>query len=274
MYALLTVALLLQDPSAEELVKRLSNEDVAVRETAVAALVRIGKPAVPALEAARPGADADLGRQIDRILRKIKTGWFTDPREAAQAFAQSRLTAEQKAWKETVQAVELPEGAFAGSRVFTLTYKEPYPEGHHLPPQQFDRIARRRRVLVGVDAGERPFVFAGACADLRALAGGFRGKDEDSARRLGEWWTTLLRRTQPYEVFGHPVNLPDRPLIVLPVDAGGFTVRYALDYCPFSGRADLWKDAVLHLDAEGRVAKIVWEMTTRAGKLLSTKTDE
>jgi len=68
---LLAAVLLLQDPTAERLVEELRSDDINARNKASEQLLKLGKPAIPALEKASKDADPDLSRSSQELLRKI-----------------------------------------------------------------------------------------------------------------------------------------------------------------------------------------------------------
>jgi hypothetical protein len=72
MILLLLAALLLpQDPRLRDLVEKLRDDSVEVRDRAAEELAALGRDAVPALEALRAGADSDFRGRLDAILRTI-----------------------------------------------------------------------------------------------------------------------------------------------------------------------------------------------------------
>lgn len=72
---LVAAAVLAQEaPSAEDLVRKLGNEDYAVREDATRKLIEMGPKAVPALEAALKSEDLEVRLRAGRALSAIRRG--------------------------------------------------------------------------------------------------------------------------------------------------------------------------------------------------------
>src|SRR5205085_1118821 len=73
--ALILASLLAQeDPKLRELIERLSDDEIRVREKAVADLVNLGKAAVPALQRLSASGDVELRSRAASVLKLIAEG--------------------------------------------------------------------------------------------------------------------------------------------------------------------------------------------------------
>src|SRR5262245_6175212 len=68
--ALLPLAV--QEPSIEELLRRLESEDIAVREQATSDLAARGPAALPALEAASKKLGAETASRLRPVIRRLR----------------------------------------------------------------------------------------------------------------------------------------------------------------------------------------------------------
>lgn len=77
---ILSILVLQNEPTIDELLRRLSDEDIAVREDAHAQLVKKGEAIVPDLRKARKEADGEVATLLDAILDEIlwweRTVWI------------------------------------------------------------------------------------------------------------------------------------------------------------------------------------------------------
>jgi hypothetical protein len=72
MNLLLAAAILLQDPTVEQLIEKLGSEHIEEREKAATKLIELGLTALPALEAAVRSGDAEIASRAEQILRPIR----------------------------------------------------------------------------------------------------------------------------------------------------------------------------------------------------------
>ncbi len=87
-----------------ELIEKLRSDDVGTRDDAARALKEIGKPALPALQAAGKSADAEVAAQAKKLARAIEIG--------------AGLSAALKRWKPGVEDQLAAGGDPAATRLF------------------------------------------------------------------------------------------------------------------------------------------------------------
>lgn len=87
------------DPSMEELVRTLGSEKVVEREAAVQKLADLGSPALPALEAASRGGDAEVAQRAGLLVAAIRFWSGSSARfRSTYPDAARRLSAGGRAW--------------------------------------------------------------------------------------------------------------------------------------------------------------------------------
>ena len=80
----MTLLLLLALQNTDALIKQLGSEDVKVRDTATAALRKIGEPALKALEAAKQSNDPEVRARASALIRVI--GWESRLSKVAETW--------------------------------------------------------------------------------------------------------------------------------------------------------------------------------------------
>jgi hypothetical protein len=86
---MITIALallLVQDPDPARLIEQLENEELDARDAAEAALVKAGRPALPAVRKALAAAKGEAKSRLERVVKAVtEPRWMTDADKALAA---------------------------------------------------------------------------------------------------------------------------------------------------------------------------------------------
>jgi hypothetical protein len=117
-----------EQPDADELIPRLGAGRYADREAASVALERVGRPALPALRAARESNDPEIRNRASGLLHKIEGTLITQPTRVRLDFQHAPLTdvvrslSQQAGFKVALYPENLAKWKYA-----KVTLREPEP---------------------------------------------------------------------------------------------------------------------------------------------------